>query len=126
MELSPWLIYFIFQADNFVSLFGVCAIVTGVVALIGSVIYIGADEDEIGKRAKRFAIIAWTLLLLFSIGIAVTPSTKTLAAMYVIPKLVNSDFCKQLSGDAQKLYKLGVMALDAQVRKASERDDTRQ
>ncbi len=87
-----WIMYFIVVIGNIAwlstALF-VLGVVAVVVALVVSIAALAEDEKEVVKKAvlaaKKFAIIAFCSAL-FS---AFTPTTKEMAAIYVIPKIVN-------------------------------------
>lgn len=126
MEISPLLIYFVFQADNIVNLFIVLTLLSSACALVTGVVFGLSDtDDDVHDRTKIMACVSLPVALLFGAGVAFMPNSKTVAALYVIPKLVKSDVTKQLTGDAQRLYKLGIMALDAHIQRVSRKDERR-
>lgn len=124
MEISPLLIYFVFQADNIVNLFTVLTVLSTTCTLVVGILFFFSDiDDDVHARAKRMMLVALPFALLFGVCVAFMPNSKTVAAAYVIPKLTKSDVAKQLSGDTQKLYELGIMALDAHIQRVSRKDE---
>jgi hypothetical protein len=102
--MSAWQIYLIGQAsDVAASLF-----ILGVVSFICSAACAaGRGDDMMDDTPKnwsrtRRAFIAGIVFISLS---AVIPSSKTLAAMYVIPPIVNNEQVRQ---DAGEIYKLAV------------------
>lgn len=123
MELSPWLVYLVMQLDKIESvLVGIavisCAICGGswliMLMCMHSVAQCpnGNDGDKKMIEPFRRVVKALTPCSLFAvIACMLLPSTKTIAAMYVIPKIANSDALEQVMEDSGDLYKLGVDAL---------------
>lgn len=112
MEITPSTIYWIMQANDIKALFGV---LTGLLvgAGVGCVIYAISEESE---RALKNFILFLTAAFLSASAALFVPSTRTLCAMYCIPKLINSELAVQLQGDAKELYTLGVDRLKKELK----------
>ena len=82
--------------------------VVSVVLLVATVAYI-ADNDNC-PRAKALACAAFTWLILSLTGVALTPTTRQMAAIVVIPKVVNSE---KVQTAGNKLYELAVEWMEA-------------
>lgn len=107
MEISPWLIYWLMQLDN------ICKFVDSI-AIIGSVLLIGLiairtackTAPEYDDGAKAFYDATTSLCKLSSVIIPIfillnvfIPNTKTVAAMILIPPIVNNEQVQQIPDD---------------------------
>lgn len=97
--ITPWTIYWITRAS---SISNTLSAVTVVLGIIGAALMVAcAIADGSGERedAKGLLRIGWKVAILFAISLVasiLTPTTKELAAMIVIPKVANSESVKQL------------------------------
>lgn len=91
MEVTPLMIYLIGVADH-VRDFSVLSlfIITGIF-LVFLVRYLAEDEKVPYLGTLTFSAALFSSLLIF------TPSSKTLAAMYVIPAVVNNEQIQNIS-----------------------------
>ena len=107
MEISPWLVYWLMQLDS------ICKFVDAV-AVFGSVLLIGlivvrtickvhAEWDSSAQTFYdataslcKFSSIIIPIIVLINIFI---PSTKTVAAMILIPPIVNNEQVQQIPDD---------------------------
>lgn len=109
--MTAWDVYWMMQADQLRGLFLLGAAVSGF-----SSFFLTLTFSEIGDEATvdgtksfwRCVKWAWAATALFGAAAVVTPSTKTIAAMYVLPRLANNE---QLQKDAGEVYELAVEAL---------------
>ena len=99
--ITPWTIYWITRAS---SISNTLTAVTAVLGIIGAALMVvcaiaassGEREDAKGLlRAGGKVAILFAISLVASI---LTPTTKELAAMIVIPKVANSESVQQLGG----------------------------
>jgi len=106
MNISPWTIYLIGQADNLQQLFVAITVVGCVICFIMGLVCVVTDGEVnpfMGSRPLLFFAVA---LAIIGLTLAtLTPSSKTLAAMYIIPKIANNE---QLQKDGGDIYKLAV------------------
>lgn len=112
MEITPSTIYWVMQANDIKACFG---ILTGLLfgVGVGCGIYAACEES---KKALKNCILCWTAAFLSSSVALLIPGTRTLCAMYCIPKLINSELAVQLQGDAKELYTLGVERLKKELK----------
>ena len=94
--------YWLTVLNGIIGLWIAFAIVS-VVLIVASMAFI-ADHDHCDK-AKRFAYVAFAWLILSLTGVALTPTTRQMAAIVIIPKVVNSE---KVQTAGNKLYELAV------------------
>ena len=83
MNISPWTVYWITRLDI---ILGISAFLMCVLAVIFVVWLIEAGERIV--PAMKFLLIPFILLLII---LTCLPSTKDMAAIIIIPKIVNSE-----------------------------------
>ncbi len=111
MQISPFLIYLWQLADNVHTLFVVIAILMLLIA-VGCIIETGISGKSYIKGAWKAVAIAGVSALLA----AITPSSKTIAMMVIIPSIANSSVIQK---DVPEIYKFAVDALKAQLQEAA-------
>lgn len=96
--MTPITIYLLMQADNLKEtislLFGISVVILFGL-LIVSVVYADATSEEqntIAKFRKWFVTVFFSLIILDTI----IPNSKTIAAMYAVPAVVNNEQVQQL------------------------------
>lgn len=99
-DLTPFAIYLIFTADSIKPMFAVIGVAASIFG--GILLWCGIDEDvanaiKAGKRILPCGLLALTLAVL-------TPSTKTLVAMYGIPAAIEGAKSAATSEVGQKAY----------------------
>lgn len=110
-------LYWILKLDDIRNLLTGCTIVLGLISVVLTIMTIAQAVDEYficasNWRRSLFARLAvYITLIVFSIALTLLPSTKQMAAIKVLPAIVNSDAAKTMSSDAKELYKLGVDTL---------------
>ncbi len=101
-ELSPFTLYLIFTAGDLRTLFGIASLGGMIVMLFTTIAY----SIEVGKLPPRLVykagIPAVVVVGLLSV---LTPSTKTLVAMYGIPALIEGTKTAAASEVGQKSYR---------------------
>ena len=105
--MSPWLIYWWSQADVLRDMLGVSSL--GVLVVIGGVAAMMAGEGVEIPRWMRAATVASALCGIVSLLI---PSSRTIALMYVLPRVAESDVIQR---DMPELYGLAIDALKAEL-----------
>lgn len=67
-----------------------------------------------GKNLKKSVVATFVSIAMFAgLCLAFFPTQKTLAMMYVIPKIANSDFVqKDLPIDSKKIYKMAMKVIE--------------
>lgn len=117
MNISPFTIYVWGVADDIKSLCAGVAIAGVIVLGIGSIIAaIAHFHDEIDDDNKPFVKKLLTrsglLIALCAAISALTPSSKTIALMVVLPRIAQSDAIQK---DAPEVYRMAVDALKAKL-----------
>lgn len=109
--ISAWDVYLVMQLDSIrAALFVICGLgVTSALFVAGPMAGIADwDEKKSMRRKSTRALIACVVGLLFG---AVIPSSKTAAAMILVPKLTSPEVVQPLSKEAGELYGLAKEAL---------------
>lgn len=115
--MSPFEVYLMFQADSLIGFFTGAAIFTLVATTLGGLFWLfSCDEDcdfppQVHKALGRGTSVALIVVVLASLGATLTPSTKTIAAMVVLPKLTSPTALKALGGQEQELVDAATAAL---------------
>jgi len=112
--ITPWEIYWVLQLDSIgFALFGV-AIMSGFGCIFAAIAWSIAADPDVGMPAlmrpfRRLTLYILPIIFIVAfIGNALLPSTKTAAAMIVVPQIVNSPTIQREAGD---LYNLAKQAL---------------
>lgn len=116
--MTAWDVYWVMQADSVRWSFAAIAVLLGIVTL--STAFCAADEDEPEDVRASSNRISWMALFgLFVVAVCgmMYPTTKTMAAMYVLPKLANNE---QLQQDAGDVYELAIQAIKEQLQTKGE------
>lgn len=108
--ITPWEIYWVLQLDSINNALLAASLICGLSAALVLLISVMARIlDEMGDQAW-LEVLKWSKRLFIATGalivaVAVIPSTKTAAAMIVVPKIVNSPTIQHEAGDLYKLAK---------------------
>jgi heme/copper-type cytochrome/quinol oxidase subunit 2 len=113
--MSPFLVYLLFQADSIsdaMTFIAVMAGVTFVIALpLRPMAKSAADKDEGAAIAYRMCrVVMWVCPLLIAAGMFM-PSSKTIAAMIVLPKITTPQAIDTMSKESRDIYDLAKKAL---------------
>jgi uncharacterized membrane protein YccC len=100
METSPFTVYLWQQADSLINLFIGMAVAFGVLAFVISL-----------RVIKTFVALISAAFVFAGLGM-ITPSSRTIAMMYAIPAIVNSEPIQQ---DLPELYDMAVKSLKDQL-----------
>ena len=126
MEISGWVIYFISIADGVNKVFGysiLAAIASWLLCLVIACI-ITENDGELGLKEISFLWkVAKTGIFVFIIsilGLVFTPSSKAVAAIYVIPKIVNNETLKE---EANEFYIMAKEWLKSTLEEKPSKDD---
>ena len=111
MTLSAWDIYLVTRMDLLKYFFIAVLVLSAVGVAFFVCCWIDASEawnsKEESKRKRAWAVKRIMMflcpLLVGVFGVILTPSTKTLAAMIVLPAIVNSEAVQQLPGELTTL-----------------------
>ena len=112
--MSAWTIYWILQLDSIGVFFGLLfiagAIFTGSTVLVGVCVtdrgcYPSEKQDEAWERFKRTGWRVGAATVIVGAMSTFIPSTKTAAAMVVIPAIANNETIRAEAGDLYRLAK---------------------
>ena len=112
MTLSAWDIYLVTRMDLLMVFFIAVLVLSAVCVAFFACLWIDvrssswSSKEEAGEKeafaAKRIMKFCCPLLV-GALGVILTPSTKTLAAMIVLPAIVNSEAVQQIPGELTTL-----------------------
>lgn len=109
MEFTSWQMYWLLMLDNINSL---CSVIfsLGCVVIVVSLLcfYVLFEETPWNKILKFYKIIIPIYLIAIIIGTFI-PSTKQMAAIIVVPKIINNEKIQQLP---EQLLNLGIEWLE--------------
>ena len=113
------MLYWFTRLDGFCVFFGVGAFLTTIAFIVSLGAFITSKfDDSIGDATKKLTstLFKWItpIWLVFLFGSLLTPNTKEMAMIYVVPQLTESQIVKQ---DIPELYDLGVNALKEWLKK---------
>ncbi len=124
-DLTPFTIYLIMQADVAIEMLTFALFITGLFAVFFAFLYFyGGKEFEenwrvlAGKMLPRIFSIGALILLV----VGVSPSTKTLVAMYAIPSAITAANGLELDDTAKKSVKAVNKLLDAYLKEEAPND----
>ena len=103
--ITPMQMYWLVTLDNIVDMFCVFTVLSIVAAIMG-MCYVGETGNSSAKWIPIMSIVVATLSF---VGAVFIPSTKQMAAIIVVPKIVNNEKM-QMAGN--KLYDLAVEWMD--------------
>lgn len=107
--ITPWEIYWVLQLDSISTALLTLALVFGLaIVLLGLLWGLASSESEkdAARVCKKLLLgLAVPLFVVGFVGCALLPSTKTAAAMIIVPQIVNSPTIQHEAGDLYKLAK---------------------
>ena len=124
MEITPFMIYLIGIVDN-VHIMGVLvAAISGLVAIFTTVgwLCVAEDEPKVSMSCFKVARISWIVIPVSIVLATMTPSSKTAAAMFVIPAIANNENVKKV---ASGIYDLAVEWMEELKPKSSKQTTTK-
>lgn len=96
MEISTMGMYLIVKLDDIRFLFGFWGTLSFCVFGLITIMLLANGESENEKQFRIFSTIITGLAVLSFIFATFLPSTKQIAAIYVIPKIINDERVKQI------------------------------
>lgn len=115
--ISGWQVYMILKLDAIRGMFLTGTIISGVIAVLLTVMLVSyrITEDPPDDRDRRIVtylfrniLKAASVFLLFFMLTVLIPTTRQFALIYIIPKVVNSDFVqKDIPAESREIYELG-------------------
>jgi len=114
MDISGFELYFLLKLDgvrNLLLLFGaVIALVGGVAMLIAPMVIndFSTDEEEHYKIYRKFVKIYIFIVPALLISGTLLPTTKQMAAIYVLPPIINNEKVQQIPSDLLDILGMGI------------------
>jgi hypothetical protein len=122
--ISAWQIYWILQLDSLVSASVGLAISSGIVLIFSVVMYATNSaegyESEYHCMGKKGIRLISPVFSVFFLVAALLPSSKTAAAMFIIPAIANNETIQKEAAD---LYSLAKQALTDAVKPAKSEEE---
>ena len=89
--ITPMQMYWLLKLDDIITLFSIAAALTAVISIIVAVFFTLSWMDN--RSEDVFPVLAVSLVFtaVFACAWAFIPSTKQMAAIYVVPALVNNE-----------------------------------
>ena len=113
--MSPFLVYLLFQADSISDALGVIAVFAGMALAVSIPTRIVAkpmrDKDETAALVHRACGVANLVCPLLIAAAILMPSTNTIAAMIVLPKITSPQAIDTMSKESRDIYDLAKKAL---------------
>lgn len=108
--ITPSTIYWIGQCDQMRCVLEPTAALGLVFAIALTIVAVGATFDSgtpriVGKLLSVLASFFWAVMFVAVIGLLFIPTTKTVAAMYVVPAIVNNE---KMNDAGDRLYALAI------------------
>lgn len=123
--ISAWDVYWVMQLDTIIQLFGIFGIIgllVGVISLMIALFQRNSTWGTEAETAKTFLpyckALTVTALICVTLS-AFLPSTKTAAAMIVLPALTSDTVVEAVAPEARELYDLAKDALRSVSNKAA-------
>ena len=109
--MSAWTVYWLFQLDSIgctLSIFAWIALISWCSITIFK--WFQEDVDEYKKVSKVAKSIGWPMVFLCVLS-TIIPSTKTMAAIIVLPRIASAENLDTVASDAGDIYKLAMSRL---------------
>lgn len=103
--ISAWQVYLVMQMDNFISAFVVISLLSVLAIIFIFFAFEDVHPNEAAKIIKMIKILA-CVGILSSIPPIFMPSTKTLAAMLILPAITSDKTLETVTPEAKELYSL--------------------
>lgn len=87
-------LYWMTRLDNIRTFFLICSCLGGIIFICSLPVYVVNlldDYEDICKTSRKLISTALAVLIILGIGLILTPTTKEMATIKVIPMIVNSD-----------------------------------
>ena len=108
--VSAWDVYWVLQLDSIVQVFiGLALASACMVVGCGIGIIESYGDDEAAWRGRAFKAAASFVFFLLATGL--TPTSRTAAAMILVPKLTSPEVLQPVGAEAKELYGLAKDAL---------------
>lgn len=121
--ITPSTIYWIGQCDQILRMLGPAAVMGLIFAITLTIVAAASTFGSSVPRILRILLsvlapLSWAVMLVAVIGLMFIPTTKTAAAMYVVPAIVNNE---KLNDAGDRLYALAIEWME-ELRPAKDRE----
>jgi hypothetical protein len=116
--MTGWEIYWITRFDGIHTMATVTAILACMCLLMTIVAWFNWEDvhKDVKAALRRWIPGVAVLFVLAVITVTIVPTTKEAAAIYILPKIINSEFASEtLPADMRELYKLAIEAVKAKL-----------
>ena len=112
--ISPFEVYLVMQLDNVGKMFGIAFGILLVAVVLTAICFFSAkaarcddDADSAWNIGKK---LLWPFVIVATVGTLI-PSSKTAAAMIILPALTSKEVTEPLAAEGKELYALAKQAL---------------
>lgn len=107
--ITPTQMYWLTRLDNICDILGAGGLITLLLGVSFLLVYWINDGDEYFKICKPLGIKTLVLFLALLVGSAFVPNTKQMAAIIVVPKIINNEKVQTVGN---KVYDLAIEWMD--------------
>ncbi len=125
--MSAWTVYWVLQLDSIKYIFILLTIFTAVAAAITSIIgglmtgeYNERDREN-GTKLLGYSKRLWLTFVVALFAANLLPSSKTAAAMIVLPALTSEEVVGTVKSEAKELYEMAKEALKEKITTTEEK-----
>jgi hypothetical protein len=127
--MNAFEIYLMFKANDIQAAFGVIGVLGGISLLILAIMYgfaVNSEQSEESVTLLKTYLKFVIAVLIPSVLIATfIPSTQTMAAMYILPKLTSPEAIKIYKEEGGELYTLTKQALQSLIKPKQDADNNK-
>lgn len=109
--ISGWSVYWLLQLDAIRTFFEVFTVFGGFGFIIAVAALVTAPTEGHRDIVKPFVVLGTILLPVILAGVVLIPTTKTMAAILIVPRLATAENLQTVSKDTGDLYKLAMQRL---------------
>lgn len=125
--MSAWTVYWVLQLDSirfvFVMLTILSLIASFLATVFGGLMITGYGDEDKGNGAKllSYAKRLWMAFVVSLLASNLIPSSKTAAAMIVLPALTSEEVVGTVKSEAKELYEMAKEALKEKITTTEEK-----
>lgn len=118
MEISAWDIYLLTRLESLNYILGLMTVFPA----LGAALLLLLNQGKLDTSSKIYSKSLVIMAVSFGLVWTLTPTTKEAAAMYVLPKLVNSEATQNLPKDLTSLVHDWAEELSTRTKKKGDRE----
>jgi len=126
MEITESMVYWITRLDGVVNMLTGLVVLSGILSVIACVVALYAYDDgdwPVVRKISRYVVCFLGSLLLFATALVLTPNTKQMCAIKVIPIIASDGDVKEIPSDIVNLAKEWIEAFRPEAREDSHEND---